>query len=93
MQKSRLLSPNNDIPHLDFKMLFLPLLSRFFSRAASLFPNGNPLVRLSAPVLLLTLVGSCANNSVQTPKQNNAALPTKPAVKANDQPPMSCVYR
>lgn len=79
--------------HLDLRILFFPLLSLFFSLAASLFPNGNPLVLLSAPVLLLVRVGSCANSSVHTPKQNSAALPASPALKANVHPPTSCVYK
>lgn len=80
-------------PHFDFRLLLFPLASLFFSLAASLFPNGNPLVRLSAPVRLLVRAGSRANSSAHTPKQNSAALPTSPAPKANVHPPTTCVYR
>ena len=75
------------------KLDFFPLASLFFSLAASLFPNGNPLVLLSAPVLLLTRAASPPNSRVHVPKQNSAPLPTRPAVKAKLQPPISCVYR
>jgi hypothetical protein len=82
----------NKITYLPLKRLFFPLLSLFFSRALSLFPNGNPLVLLSAPVVLLTRAASPPNNNVQVPKQNNAALPISPAVKAKlHPPPITCV--
>jgi len=87
--------PNpNRILYLPLSKLFFPLLSLFFSLALSLFPNGNPLVLLSAPVVLLTRAASPPNKSVQVPKQNSAALPISPAVKAKlHPPPMTCVYR
>lgn len=44
------------------------LLSFFFSRALSAFVNGKLDVRLSAPVVLLTLLRSLPNKHVKTPK-------------------------
>jgi hypothetical protein len=80
--------------YLPLNKLFFPRRSLFFSLALSLFPNGNPLVLLSAPVVLLTRAASPPNNSVQVPKQNNTPLPISPAEKAKLHPPLiTCVYK
>ena len=69
-------------------MLFLSALKSVepysplaFLLSASMFLRGNPLVRLSAPVLLLILPGELPNRRHHKPKAPSRLLPMHPKMK------------